>query len=272
VQELLALVALAPGDGRINAMVRGVCGRTLSLEPLPAETAVNSPESEAEAVVAEFAEQFSIDVSAIDDELRVKMASALGKNVFESVVLTFIADFVPRVRAGLEALSLPVSAGPVEWDHDSDPSDVLFNEFLPAVARLRALDPVTSEVVRLRGASQHNCRLCKSLREGHALDAGGSETLYGQIEGYEMADLLSERQKAALRYVDSLIWSPSRIDPNVAAGVRAYFSDEEALELTLDVMRNASNKIAVALAADAPRVEQGTEPYVIDADGQTVFA
>jgi hypothetical protein len=47
---------------------------------------------------------------------------------------------------------------------------------------------------------------------------------------------------------------------------------EETLELTLDVMRNASNKIAVSLAADAPRVSEGTERYLIDADGQTVFA
>ncbi len=64
------------------------------------------------------------------------------------------------------------------WEHDSDPADVLFNGFLPAVAALRALDPVTTEVVRLRGAAQHNCRLCKSLREGDALDAGGSESMY----------------------------------------------------------------------------------------------
>jgi len=53
---------------------------------------------------------------------------------------------------------------------------------VPAVARLRALDPVTTEVVRLRGAAQHNCRLCKSLRKGNALDAGGSESLYADIE------------------------------------------------------------------------------------------
>jgi hypothetical protein len=28
----------------------------------------------------------------------------------------------------------------------------------------------------------------------------------------------------------------------------------------------------VSLAADAPRVSEGTERYLIDADGQTVFA
>ncbi len=114
------------------------------------------------------------------------------------------------------------------WDHATDPSDIVFNDFLPTVARQRALDALTAEVVRLRGATQHNCRLCKSLRETTALDAGGSETLYGDIEKFEASAQLTERHKAALRYVDALIWSPSRIDDGVAAGVRAHFSDAEA--------------------------------------------
>jgi alkylhydroperoxidase family enzyme len=160
----------------------------------------------------------------------------------------------------------------VTWDHATDPSDIVFNDFLPTVARQRELDALTAEVVRLRGATQHNCRLCKSLRETTALDAGGSETLYGDIEKFEASVRLTERHKAALRYVDALIWSPGRIDDGVAAGVCAHFSDAEAVELTLDVMRNASNKVAVALGGDAPRVEQGTEQYLLDVDGQTVFS
>ena len=58
----------------------------------------------------------------------------------------------------------------------------------------------------------------------------------------------------------------------MAAGVRTHFTEAAAFELTLDVMRNASDKIAVALAVDAPRVEHGTERYLIDADGQTVYS
>ena len=109
------------------------------------------------AVVAEFAEQFSIDVSMIGGEQRSRLWQALGDSTFASSVQMYIADFVPRVRAGLEALGVGqgTSAGstePVAWDHATDPSDAVFNDFLPAVARLRALDPVTSEVVRLRGA------------------------------------------------------------------------------------------------------------------------
>jgi alkylhydroperoxidase family enzyme len=275
--ELTRLVALSPGDGRAAGLIRRVCAQTLSLPSLPAEVAVTGPGSDADAVVADFAEQFSIDVSMIGDQKRSRLWSALGDNTFGVVVQMYIADFVPRVRAGLEALGvgqryLGWVDGRVTWDHTTDPSDAVFNGFLPAVARLRDLDALTSEVVRLRGAAQHNCRLCKSLRETTALDAGGSETLYGDIERFEASELLTDRQKAALRYADALIWSPGHIDRGIVAAVRAQFSDDEAAELTFDVMRNASNKVAVALAGDAPRVESGTEEYLLDANGQTVFS
>ena len=271
------LVALSPGDGRITGLVRSVCARTLSLPALPAEVAVDGPESEAQAVVAEFAEQFSADVSMITVEQRSRLFKALGDSTFGVVVSIYIADFVPRVRAGLEALGVGSEylgwvRGPLEWDHASEPSAVVFNDFLPAVARMRALDPVTSELVRLRGAAQHNCRLCKSLRESTALDAGGSETLYGDIEHFQDSMLFDGRAKAALRYADGLIWTPAHLDVDDAAEVRSGYSDDEAVELTFDIMRNASNKVAVSLGGDAPRVEHGTERYLLDVDGQTVFS
>ncbi|WP_156687998.1 carboxymuconolactone decarboxylase family protein [Mycobacterium sp. Marseille-P9652] len=274
---LTRLVGLSPGDGRASALVRRVCAQTLSLPPLPAPVEVGEPESEAEAAIAEFAEQFSADVSAITGKHRSRLWKALGDSMFGVVVLMYIADFVPRVRAGLEALGvgsehLDWVNGPISWDHMSDPSDLVFNDFLPAVARMRDLDPVTSELVRLRGAAQHNCRLCKSLREGTALDAGGSEALYGDIERFETSAALDGRAKAALRYTDGLIWTPAHLVADDVAEVRSGFSEAQAVELTLDVMRNASNKIAVSLGADAPRVESGTERYLIGADGQVVYS
>ena len=236
------------------------------LEALSGELAAAS-----DPAVAEFAEQFRVDVSMVTDAQRDRLRDALGKQAFGAVVQMFIADFVPRVRAGLGALEVALPSPAVGGDRSGQLAEALFNEFMPAVARLRSLDAVTSELVRLRGAAQHNCRLCKSLRETTALDAGGSESLYGDIERFEESTLLSEAQKAALRYVDALIWTPTQIDVEVAAGARRHFTAEQAIELTLDVMRNAGNKIAVALGADAPRVADGTERYLLDADGQTVF-
>jgi alkylhydroperoxidase family enzyme len=274
--RLVALSPGSPGSGRITALVRRVCAQALSLPPLPSCVDVAEPQSETEAVIAEFAEQFSVDVTAITGEQRSRLWKELRDNTFNVVTQIYIADFVPRVRAGLAALGagseyLGWVSGTIAWDHTSEPSDVVFNDFLPAVARLRALDPVTSELVRLRGAAQHNCRLCQSLREGAALDAGGSEELYRDIERFEDSPLLPERVKAALRYTDGLIWTPAHLVADDVAEVRSGFSEVQAVELTLDVMRNASNKVAVSLGADAPRVEHGTERYLLDVDGQTVF-
>jgi alkylhydroperoxidase family enzyme len=278
--QLTRLVALSPGspgDRRITALVRRVCAQALSLPPLPAEVAVDGPESEAEAVVAEFAEQFSVDVSAIGGEQRSRLFKHLGNGTFGVVTAMYIADFVPRVRAGLEALGVGSGylgwvSGPIAWDHSTDVSDAVFNRLMPAVARLRALDPVTSELVRLRGAAQHNCRLCKSLRESTALDAGGSEALYDDVERFESSELFDDRVKAALRYTDALIWTPAHLVADDVEEVRSRFSEVEAVELTFDIMRNASNKVAVSLGGDAPRVESGTERYLLDADGRTVFS
>jgi alkylhydroperoxidase family enzyme len=271
-ERLAALVAMTSGDTRLDTLIRLTCGRALSLPPLPVEVDLIDGKSEHDAVVAAFAEQFTVDVSGIGENQRAQFVSALGKNAFRVVVAMFIADFVPRTWAGLGALGMgkPGNGGTPDWDHDTDPIGVLLNDFAPAVARLRALDPVTTEVVRLRGAAQHNCRLCKSRREGNALDAGGSESLYSDVESFETSERLSERQKAALRYVDALIWTPSKISSGVVAGVREHFTEEEAFELTLDVMRNACNKVMVALGADAPQVTEGTELFRVEADGQVV--
>jgi alkylhydroperoxidase family enzyme len=275
--QIARLVALSPGDGRITGVVRRVCAQALSLPSLPAFVEVGEPASEAEAVVAAFAEQFSVDVSMITREQRSRLFKCLGDSAFGAVVSMYIADWVPRVRAGLEALGVGSEylgwvSEPIAWDHVTEPSDLVFNDFLPAVARMRALDPVTAELVRLRGAAQHNCRLCKSLRESTALEAGGTESLYDDIERFEDSDLLTGRAKAALRYADGLIWTPAHLVVDDAAEVRSRFSEAEAVELTFDIMRNASNKIAVSLGADAPRVESGTERYLLDTDGQTVFS
>ncbi|MBB2992261.1 alkylhydroperoxidase family enzyme [Mycolicibacterium iranicum] len=273
-ERLARLVALSSGDDRADTLIRLTCGRALSLPPLPPPVDVPDGRSEQEAVLVAFAEQFTVDVTGIGDNQRSHFVDAYGDNAFRVVVAIFIADFVPRVWAGCDALGLgkPGWNAEVEMDRETDPVGTLLGGFVPAVARLRDLDPVTTEVVRLRGAEAHNCRLCKSLRETHALDAGGSEDMYRQIADYEASSSLTDAHKAALRYVDALVWSPSRIDAGIADGMRRHFSEKQMFELTLDVMRNAANKIAVAMAADAPRVAEGTERYEVDEQGQTIFA
>jgi len=145
--RLAGLIALSSGDTRLDTLIRLTCGRALSLAPLSAEVDLIDGTSDREAVVAAFAEQFAIDVTGIGENQRAQLLSALGKNAFRAVVAIFIADYVLRVWAGFGALNMgkPGSGGPVEWDHDTDPIGALLNDFVPAVARLQALDPVTTE-------------------------------------------------------------------------------------------------------------------------------
>lgn len=263
--ELMHLVAVSPPKlADVNAAVREVCASTLGLAPLPAETRGGA----VDPMVTEFAEQFSIDVTGINDAQRAAFSDLLGPDVFPVATLIYVADFVPRMRAGLAALGVDWVTDDVVWDHETNPADYVLDTFVPSVGRMRGLDPVTSEMVRLRGARQHNCRLCKSLRESAALEAGATESDYDAIDDFENSDL-SDRHKAALRYVDALIWAPAQVSGDE---LRQHFSQDEAVELTLDVMRNACNKVAVALGADAARIDEGTEEYRLGPDGQPIYS
>ena len=132
IDELARLVAVSP-DGsmaRINGLVRRTCAQVLGLPPLPAEVEVDTPHSAAEEAVVDFAEQFSVDVSVISDEQRRRLLESLGREAFSAVLLMFIADFVPRVRAGLEALDLGGVMPMTEMDRTIDPADAVFNGLL----------------------------------------------------------------------------------------------------------------------------------------------
>ncbi|QVI30076.1 carboxymuconolactone decarboxylase family protein [Mycolicibacterium neoaurum] len=268
--NLTGLIALSPdGLTRQNMLLRTVCARALGLEPLPSEE-TSEPSSGTEPMLAAVAEQFSTDVTGVSVQQRGALVAAFGAEVLSVASLMFVADFVPRVRAGLGALGVEF-ADPDGWDDATHPADALLNRFTGAVGALRGLDPLITELIRLRGAVQHNCRLCRSLRESTALEAGGSESLYADIEAYQSSARLTEAHKAALGYVDALIWTPAAVG-GAAAAVLEHFSAEQAVEITLDVMRNATNKIAVALGGDEPRVAEGTELYRLGDDGVPVFS
>lgn len=267
------LVALVPtiGDGPLAAQARQTCAQTLSLPPLPfPEPAPPAPEAPPAALA--FAEQFCVDVSGIDDGMQTALAAALGDRTGTFVQALYVADWVPRVRAGLDALfeaRRPAWTVPTAWDTAGEPWP-LIQRTLVEVARVRELDPVTTEVVRLYQARQHNCRLCKSLRNRTAMMSGGDESLYDAIDDFR-GGALSPRHKAALELADALTWQPGHLEPQVAADVRTHFSPAEAVELVIDMMRNSCNKIAVSTGTDQANVDDGIEVYDVNPDGSVDF-
>ena len=208
--------------------------------------------------VVAFAEQFAVDVSVIDDELRGGFLEATGPGAFVAVQAIFVDDFWPRVPAVLGAIDVPAVDGGELWP--------ALEEFMREVARLDALDPVTTELVRLRGARQHDCRVCKSRRSVAAIEEGADDATFDAVDRYAHSDL-SEPAKAALALTDAVIWTPYAVPADVLATARRHLSEEQVVEVVLDVTRNAANKIAVALGADAATVTDGVELFATDRDG-----
>ena len=123
-------------------------------------------------------------------------------------------------------------------------------QYYAAVVRLPSLDVVTTEVVRLRCAPTHDCRVCQSVRTGAALAAGFDETMAGKIDNFELSDL-PEHQKVALRFTDAFITQPAEISAELRAQLREHFSAAQIIELMLDITRWSTQKLPVALGLDA---------------------
>jgi alkylhydroperoxidase family enzyme len=211
--------------------------------------------------VRAFAEQFGVDVSVVDDALRAEFLAATGAQAFDVTQLIWVHDQVPRLHATLDA-----AYGDSDWtvEPTTTPSWPAIEALMRAVARLDVLDPVATELVRLRGARQHNCAVCRSRRSRESMDAGADDATFAAVDSYADSDL-PERIKAALALTDSMIWAPGDL-PDLAA-----LTEAEVVEVVLDVMRNAANKIAVALGADAATVTDGVELFRTDADGELIL-
>lgn len=256
----------------LTAVARQVCAETLSLTPLPDPKAgADEPPARGadEGFARAFAEQFSIDVSAVEESMRAELFRELGTRTKAFVFTLYVADWMPRLRRALEQLFAPARDGwavPVRpTESDADLME-LVESFSRSVALMDDLDPVTMELVRLREARQHNCRMCKSLRTGASLAAGADESTFDEIDDYADSSL-SERHKAALALTDAMIWQPGYIDQKVIDDVRAHFTPAEAIELVLDLTRNATAKIGVACGTDQANVTEGVQIYDIEPDG-----
>ncbi|MCJ0901921.1 carboxymuconolactone decarboxylase family protein [Rhodococcus sp. ARC_M6] len=265
-EVLLRMIFTNPGV--LGGLARKTCADALSLSALPVLPQV---EEISDSIALDFAEQFSIDVSSVDVGLRTALLNEMGSGAKEFVFGVYVADWIPRLLHILELLF-----GPSKTQWETVPAwgefelSVESALFARNVARLRILDPVTTELVRLRQARQHNCRLCKSLRMNTALEAGADEALFGKVDNYESSDM-SPRHKAALALADEMVWQPGFIPVDVIDAVREHFSPAEAVELVLDMTRNAISKVAVAFGSDAPHVDEGVEIYDVDVEGNVTF-
>ena len=163
--ELIDAVALTT-PAELTERARAVARASLD----PAVPAV--PRSAAIA----FAEQMVVDVASMTTDIRAAGLAELGAGAPAFVLALWTEDMMIRASAawremfGEEWRAIPTSAETDAW--------VAHERFLLEVAKLPALDPVTSELVRLRGARAHDCRLCQSRRSVSAIDLAGRSDLF----------------------------------------------------------------------------------------------
>jgi alkylhydroperoxidase family enzyme len=219
----------------------------------------------AEPAVAAFADQFRLDVTRIDEPMRGAFSEVTGRHQVAVAQMVWIGDVGHRLRSALDTLFGP-SAWPEARRYPVTDVWSTIENFMASVARLSALDPTLTELVRLRGARLHDCRLCSSRRSVEALEAGAVDATFEAVDHHATSDL-PPASKAALALVDAIIRTPDALPEEVVAEVRAELSPTEAVEVVLDVARNAANKIAVALGADTPEVTEGVQLFRTDADG-----
>ena len=260
--EALAAGAVEPALlGPVRVAVAGTLGHPAELERWQVG-AVETTDPRVRVAI-DFAEQFVVDVSGITDDQRTALGAALGQDTLPFVQALYVVDMFQRGRIALERL-FATPYGPAPSPASGDLWATL-EEFMRVVALETALDPVTTELVRLRGARFHNCRICQSRLSVKAVDAAGDAAVFEAGGGAR-----SPREQAALDLADLLVTQPMFIDDALTTRVHKLLTPGEITELVLDVVRNAANKVAVALGGDAPVVSEGLEFYDIDATGDVV--
>jgi AhpD family alkylhydroperoxidase len=236
--------------------------KVAALPDYPGSPLFSAPERN----VVAFTEQFVMDVGGTTQDMRADLAGRFGADGAQALVTAiYVVEFTQRLQliaARLLADAGASAAGSVAAV-DASPAGLL-DAYQAAVVRGSALDPVTTELVRLRCARTHHCRICQTLRLAGARAAGVDDAMTAKVDFYERSDL-PERAKVALRVTDAFITRPDLLPEAGAGQARASFGPAELASLCLDITKWSTQKIKVALATD------GADRLVTDTDGVALF-
>ncbi|HLK77640.1 MAG TPA: carboxymuconolactone decarboxylase family protein [Streptosporangiaceae bacterium] len=268
------------GDPVLLELVRV---RVAQLIGNPVPVRARAPASPAEQDVVDLTEQFVIDVGGTTKEMRAGLTARFGADgARDLVTAVYVVEFTQRLQliaarllgdavavadsvavTGLSAAAGVLAAAGLSAAADASPAGLL-DAYQAAVVRGSTLDAVTTELVRLRCARTHHCRICQTLRLADARAAGVDETMTAKVDFYERSDL-PERAKLALRVTDAFITRPDLLSDAMAGQARASFGPDELASLSLDITKWSTQKIKVTLGTD------GADRLVTDADGVALF-
>jgi alkylhydroperoxidase family enzyme len=232
--------------------------------------------SDSQKVAINFAEQFIIDVSGITDVERGGLEEYFpGEQMRDFVTALYITEFSYRLKLIASMLfggelNQPIQLMNLTQGEHIDPRTHLKN-YQDSVVRGADLDPVTTELVRLRCARTHNCQICQTLRLANARADGADDHMTAKVDFYETSDL-DEAHKIALRITDAFINRPEDLTSESIAAARETFEPKQLAELCLDITKWSTQKIHVALGTDSadslPKNDQGLSFFGFDQEGR----
>lgn len=97
------------------------------------------------------------------------------------------------------------------------------------------LPPDERELARMRIAQINDCVACSDFRAPSVLEAGVAAELYDHVADYATYPGYTDRQRLAIEYADRFATDHSSLDDGFFVRLRAAFTDEEILDLTLCV-------------------------------------
>ncbi len=106
------------------------------------------------------------------------------------------------------------------------------------------------------------------MRLAVARDEGLDEATIADADG--RGETLTPAQRAAVALAQDEMSRPADLAPELVAELRTHFTDEQLLELTLDVMKWNYQKVSVALGIDDEVRRHELTDLVFDADGNWV--
>lgn len=103
-----------------------------------------------------------------------------------------------------------------------------------------ALEPRLMDLVKIRASQINSCATCLHLHTAEARRRGETEERIFMLDAWQDSPLYDVRERAALVWTDVLTrLSDSHASDEAYAGVKAAFTDEEQVKLTLII--NAAN-------------------------------
>jgi AhpD family alkylhydroperoxidase len=110
------------------------------------------------------------------------------------------------------------------------------------------LDSSLLHLIKMRASQINGCAYCIDMHSKDARAEGESEQRLYALDAWRETPFFNERERAALEWTEALtLITEGHVPDSVYEKVRAHFSEEEMVNLTLAVTTiNAWNRIAIS--------------------------